>query len=79
MNTHKKFKSIPNFQTEEQERIFWDTHDSTEYIDWSKAQKAYFPDLLAQDKHSSKKNLTNNMDTHMFINDAPRKKTPTKK
>ena len=34
-----KRKSIPQFSSEDQEREFWATHDSTEYIDWSKAQK----------------------------------------
>ena len=41
----KKFKSIPTFQTEDQEREFWATHDSTDYIDWSKAQLVSFPNL----------------------------------
>lgn len=35
----KKFKSIPQFKSEEEEARFWDTHDTTEYIDWSKAIK----------------------------------------
>jgi len=34
-----KFKSIPHFHNEDEEREFWATHDSTEYIDWSKAEK----------------------------------------
>ncbi len=41
----KKFKKIPVFKTEDEEREFWATHDSTEYIDWSKAEKAVFPNL----------------------------------
>ena len=28
-----------------QERRFWETHDSTEYIDWSKAERVRFPNL----------------------------------
>lgn len=32
------FKDIPNFTTEEQERAFWATHDSTEFLDWDKAE-----------------------------------------
>ena|SRR5947209_7593032 len=32
-------KNIPQFNNEDEEREFWATHDSTEYIDWSKAQK----------------------------------------
>lgn len=30
-------KPIPQFSSEDEEREFWATHDSTEYIDWSKA------------------------------------------
>jgi predicted DNA binding CopG/RHH family protein len=32
-------KSIPQFKNEDEERDFWATHDSTDYIDWSKAEK----------------------------------------
>ena len=28
-------KEIPDFQSEDEERAFWATHDSTEFIDWS--------------------------------------------
>ena len=31
----KKLKRIPKFKTEDEEREFWATHDSTEYMDWS--------------------------------------------
>lgn len=41
----KKFKSIPDFKSEDEEREFWATHDSTDYIDWSKAELAVFPNL----------------------------------
>ncbi len=41
----KKFKQIPKFKTEEDERKFWNTHDSTDYIDWSKAKHVTFPNL----------------------------------
>lgn len=41
----KKLKKVPYFETEDEERDFWDTHDSTEYIEWSKAEKAVFPNL----------------------------------
>ena len=41
----KKFKKIPHFKNEDAEREFWSTHDSTEYIDWSKAQRVVFPNL----------------------------------
>ena len=41
----KSLKPIPKFKNEKQERRFWMTHDSTEYVDWSKARKAVFPNL----------------------------------
>jgi predicted DNA binding CopG/RHH family protein len=41
----ENYKSIPKFENEEQERAFWAKHDSAEYVDWSKAQKAVFPNL----------------------------------
>jgi len=41
----EKYKSIPQFENEEQERAFWAEHDSADYVDWSKAQKAVFPNL----------------------------------
>lgn len=41
----KQLKKIPSFKSEDEEREFWATHDSTEYIDWSKAQKTVFPNL----------------------------------
>ena len=40
-----KLKSIPAFKTEAEERKFWETHDSTEYLDWSKATRARLPNL----------------------------------
>jgi predicted DNA binding CopG/RHH family protein len=41
----KKLKSVPKFATERQERVFWQTHDSTEYVDWSEARHVRFPNL----------------------------------
>jgi predicted DNA binding CopG/RHH family protein len=41
----KNLKKIPEFKTEEEEREFWLTHDSTEYLDWSKARLTVFPNL----------------------------------
>jgi predicted DNA binding CopG/RHH family protein len=40
-----KFKDIPKFNSEDEEREFWGSHDSTEYIDWSNAQEMIFPNL----------------------------------
>jgi predicted DNA binding CopG/RHH family protein len=41
----KNLKKIPNFKSTEEEAEFWDTHDSTEYVDWSKSEKTIFPNL----------------------------------
>lgn len=46
----KKFKKIPKFKSEKEERDFWQTHDSTEYVDWSKAEKVSFPNLKLTSK-----------------------------
>lgn len=41
----KKLRAIPDFKNAQEEVAFWDAHDSTEYVDWSKAEKAIFPNL----------------------------------
>lgn len=47
----KQFKIIPHFSSEKKEREFWQTHDSTEYIDWSKAKRGIlFPNLKLTSK-----------------------------
>jgi predicted DNA binding CopG/RHH family protein len=43
----KPLKPIPEFRSEDEERDFWGAkgRDSTEYIDWSKARLARFPNI----------------------------------
>jgi predicted DNA binding CopG/RHH family protein len=41
----KNLQVIPKFKNEDAERAFWSTHDSTDFVDWSKAQKTVFPNL----------------------------------
>lgn len=41
----KKLKKIPKFKNEDEEAEFWNTHDSTAYVDWSKAKRGIFPNL----------------------------------
>jgi predicted DNA binding CopG/RHH family protein len=41
----KKLKPIPRFRDEAEERKFWETHDSTNYVDWNKAQRVRLPNL----------------------------------
>jgi predicted DNA binding CopG/RHH family protein len=38
-------KRLPRFKDENQETEFWWTHDSTDYIDWTKAKRAVLPKL----------------------------------
>lgn len=41
----KPKKKIPAFHSEEEERAFWERHDSTDYVDWSAARRAVLPHL----------------------------------
>lgn len=41
----KNIKKIPTFMSEVEEQKFWSSHDSTEYVDWSKADEVVFPNL----------------------------------
>ena len=40
-----KKKRIPKFRNEDDEREFWASHDSTDYIDWSEAKEVIMPNL----------------------------------
>lgn len=46
----RKLKTIPKFESEKEEREFWQTHDSTEYVDWDKAERVSFPNLKLTSK-----------------------------
>ncbi|MBN2416808.1 BrnA antitoxin family protein [bacterium] len=41
----KEKKQIPDFKTEAEEQEFWAHHDSSEYIDWGKADTVTLPKL----------------------------------
>jgi predicted DNA binding CopG/RHH family protein len=41
----KKLKPIPRFESEDDEREFWATHSTADYIDWGRARRVRFPDL----------------------------------
>jgi predicted DNA binding CopG/RHH family protein len=49
----KSAKRIPKFRNEAEERKFWETHDSTDYVDWSTAQRVRFPNLKPSTKSIS--------------------------
>jgi predicted DNA binding CopG/RHH family protein len=44
---NKPRKRIPEFRSESEERAFWGaaSRDSTEYLDWTKARVARFPNV----------------------------------
>lgn len=47
MSTKKK---IPVFKNEDEERSFWAMADASEYVDWTKAKRATFPNLKPSTK-----------------------------
>jgi len=42
---NKRLKPVPAFASEAEERKFWETHDSADYVDWAKAQRVVLPNL----------------------------------
>ncbi len=46
----RQLKSVPKFRSEAEERTFWETHDSSEYVDWSKAQQIALANLKPSTK-----------------------------
>jgi predicted DNA binding CopG/RHH family protein len=44
MPTSKK-KAVPEFHSEDEEREFWASHDSTEFVDWLAANRRKLPTL----------------------------------
>ncbi len=47
---NRKRKPIPTFKSEAEEQAFWEGHDSTDYVDWSKAERVRFPQLKPSTK-----------------------------
>lgn len=41
----RKLKKLPKFKSITEEKNFWEQHNSTEYLDWTKAKRAAFPNL----------------------------------
>jgi predicted DNA binding CopG/RHH family protein len=41
----KRLKPIPKFANEDEERQFWEQHDTSDYLDWSQAQQVVMPKL----------------------------------
>lgn len=49
-NARKSAEKHDVSQAEAEERHFWETHDSSEYLDWNKAKTAFFPHLKPSTK-----------------------------
>ena len=47
MSTAKK---IPEYISEAEERLFWESHDSSDYLDWNKAKPVLLPNLKPSTK-----------------------------
>mgnify|MGYP000249424584 FL=1 len=45
-----KVKKVPTFKTEQEEREFWETHDSSDYVDWAKAESVSLSNLKPSTK-----------------------------
>lgn len=43
-------KPVPRFESEAEERAFWETHDTADYFDLSKARRVKFPNLKLSTK-----------------------------
>ncbi len=41
----KQTKAVAKFASEAEEKAFWESHDTTDYLDWSKARNAVLPNL----------------------------------
>ncbi|VAX09568.1 FIG01007157: hypothetical protein [hydrothermal vent metagenome] len=41
----KQLKAVPQFANEEEERRFWEQTDSSDYLDWNRAQQVVMPNL----------------------------------
>ncbi len=47
---NKAHKTMPKFANETEERAFWEQQDSTDYLDWTKAQRVVPPNLKPSTK-----------------------------
>jgi hypothetical protein len=41
----KTLKQLPVFENEDEERAFWESHDSSDYVNWSQGERVSLPDL----------------------------------
>ena len=45
-----KVKKLPKFKSEQEEREFWEAHDSSDYVDWTQAKSVSLPNLKPSTK-----------------------------
>ena len=45
MPKRRAVERVPRFRSEAQERAFWESHDTTDYVDWTRAREGVFPNL----------------------------------
>ena len=45
-----KLKQIPSFNSEVEERVFWENNDSSEYLDWKQAKPTSLRNLKPSTK-----------------------------
>jgi predicted DNA binding CopG/RHH family protein len=50
---NKKAKRYPRFRDEAEERQFWESHNSSDYVDWSRAERVRMPNLRPSTKSIS--------------------------
>ena len=70
----KPAKPLPKFSSEAQERAYWETHDSSARIDWTKAKKVNLPNLKPMTKASSgplPQHLLDSIKTATTVRDVP--------
>ena len=70
----KPTKPLPKFSSEAQERAYWESHDSTAHVDWTKAKKANLPNLKPTTKTISlrlPKHLLDSIKTAANARDVP--------
>ena len=66
----KRQRTIPKFSNEAAEKAFWEKKDSTEYLDWSKARPAVFPNLKPSTKTISLRLPEHLLDANKVAADA---------
>ena len=69
-----KLKKLPAFKNALEETVFWQENDSTDYIDWSQAKPASFPNLKPSTKTISlrlSESLLNEIKTLANKEDVP--------